>query len=166
MWFSRKPKSELEARLYAMREQPSREFVRRLERHIDSATRVRGIGSRLAFAGALVVFVSGAFASLGGLTYAETGASQAIVVAKRVVADNPVRTVSRSSASDQYGDEDEEEQPAGVLQPPTAPPPVDIAAGEEGLPFTGAPLFGTALAGAALIGLGLVLRRRERRSLG
>jgi hypothetical protein len=165
MWFSRKPKSELEARLYAMREQPSREFVRRLERHIDSATRVRGIGSRLAFAGALVVFVSGAFASLGGLTYAETGASQAIVVAKRVIADNPVRTVSRSSASDQYGDE--EQQPVGVLQPPAAPPPVDIAgAGEEGLPFTGAPLFGTALAGAVLIALGLVLRRRERRSLG
>ena len=164
MWFSRRPKDDLEARLYAMREQPSREFVRRLERRIESATRVRGIGSRLAFAGALVVFVSGAFASLGGLTYAETGASQAIVVAKRVVADNPVRTVSRSSASDQY--EDEEQQPIGVLQPPTAPPPVDIAAGEEGLPFTGAPLLGTALAGTVLIALGLVLRRRERRSLG
>jgi glycogen synthase len=57
---------------------------------------------RVAFAGALAAGVLTALASVGGLGYAATGASQAVEKAKRVVHVHTVTTIHRSAASDQY----------------------------------------------------------------
>ena len=102
----------------------------------------RASSSSLAFAAAFVVLVVGLFLALGGAAYAQ-----------------------QTPAEDEYEDDDI----ANVFTPPTAN---DRAAGGEDesgvlaetLPFSGLSLLGTALLGAALITVGVLLRRRERKT--
>jgi hypothetical protein len=98
----RNPESGLEAELRANRPEPSRELVDRLEMRVRTHGRHRRAGSfRVAFAGALAAGVLTALASVGGLGYAATGASQAVEKAKRVVHVNTVSSL-HSAAQDQY----------------------------------------------------------------
>lgn len=167
MRFWRRPEDELEAQLRAARAEPRPDFVHELGRSIGRATRARHRGSRLAFAGALTVFMVGSFASIGGLSYAAAGASEAITVAKRVAAENQIQLRDRSAATDQYApDVAPVFQPpvaAEAIQPPVAAeaiPPAEL----DVLPVTGISLAATAAVGFGLILLGVALRRRERRS--
>jgi hypothetical protein len=57
----------------------------------------------VAFAGALVAGVLAALASVGGLGYAATSASQAVATAKRAMHVHAETRVQRSAARDQYG---------------------------------------------------------------
>ena len=99
----RNPESGLEAELRSNRPEPSRELVDRLETRVRTHGRDRRAGSfRVAFAGALAAGVLTALASVGGLGYAATGASQAVEKAKRVVHVQTVRTMHKSAAQDQY----------------------------------------------------------------
>ena len=96
----RNPESGLEAELRSNRPEPSRELVDRLEMRVRTHGRDRRAGSfRVAFAGALAAGVLTALASVGGLGYAATGASQAVEKAKRVVHVQTVRTLHKSAAS-------------------------------------------------------------------
>lgn len=160
MRFWRRRKNDLESQLRATRAEPSPEFVNELGRTITRATRARHRGSRLAFAGALTVFMVGSFASLGGLSYAAAGASEAVTVVKRMAAENQIQQRERSAATDQYAPE----VVAPAFQPPLAPveefPPVEV----DVLPVTGVSLAVTAAVGFGLILLGVALRRGERRS--
>src|SRR5829696_431905 len=98
----RNPERGLEAELRANRPEPSRELVDRLEMRVRTHGRDRRAGSfRVAFAGALAAGVLTALASVGGLGYAATGASQAVEKAKRVVHVQTVRTLHKSAAQDQ-----------------------------------------------------------------
>jgi hypothetical protein len=98
----RNPESGLEAELKANRPEPSRELVDRLEMRVRTHGRASRSGFRVAFAGALAAGVLTALASVGGLGYAATGASQAVEKAKRVVHVHTVATIHKSAASDQY----------------------------------------------------------------
>ena len=65
--------------------------------------RDRRAGSfRVAFAGALAAGLLTALASVGGLSYAATGANQAVHSAKRVMHVHAVATLKQSAAQDQY----------------------------------------------------------------
>ena len=98
----RNPESGLEAELRSNRPEPSRELVNRLEARVQSHRDSRVGSFRLAFAGALAAGVLTALASVGGLGYAATGASQAVEKAKRIVIVHGVTTLHKSAASDQY----------------------------------------------------------------
>jgi hypothetical protein len=92
--------------------------------------------SGLAFAAAFVVLVLGLFLALGGAAYAQT------------------------PADDEY----EEEEIANVFTPPTATDEAGSGVVAETLPFSGLSLLGTALFGVALVAMGVLLRRREKKT--
>jgi hypothetical protein len=134
----------------------------------------RRVGSRLAFAGALTVFVVGVLASFGGVSYAAAGAGHAFHAAKRVTVTSHPRVRTLSSASDEYSTPSSPSSPQGTIKgvtksvkpkpvskPVSASPPTSVPSGQ--LPFTGLSLLSTSVLGFALIGLGVVLRRREGR---
>ena len=92
----RNPDSGLEAELRANRPEPSPELVDRLEMRVRTHGRDRRAGSfRVAFAGALAAGLLTALASVGGLSYAATGANQAVHSAKRVMHVHAVATFHR-----------------------------------------------------------------------
>jgi hypothetical protein len=168
MWNRRNRESELEGALRSLRAKASPELLEGV------ASRIRADGvparrpwPRLAFAAATATFVLGTFASFGGLSYAAPGANATVAAVKQIVAGHPLKvTVHKSSAMSQYPPPP---QPQNTFIPPkhhhvlaqTTPAPV--SAGQT-LPFTGMSLLGTLLVSLSLVGLGLVLRRRERRS--
>jgi hypothetical protein len=98
----RNPEAGLEAELRSNRPEPSRELVHKLESRVRSQRDARAGSFRVAFAGALVVGVLTALASVGGLGYAATGTSQAVEKAKRIVQVHGVTTIHKSAAIDQY----------------------------------------------------------------
>jgi len=103
-WRRKREGTGLEAALRANRPEPSRELLHQLEARVREDSRNSRAGSfRIAFAGALAAGVLGALASVGGLGYAATGASQAVEKAKRVVQKHGVTTLHKSAARDQYG---------------------------------------------------------------
>jgi hypothetical protein len=120
-------------------------------------------GSRLAFALALTALLLGIFVSFGGLAYAATQTRDAVHTIKKVAGGQSV-VVHNSSASGQY----KNGQPGNkqVLTPPSGNSPSSGGVNTQGgtLPFTGLSLGGTALASGLLLLVGIVLRRRERRS--
>jgi hypothetical protein len=134
---------------------------------VDRAVRRPTAWSRLAFAGSISTLILGMFATVGGFSYAATGAKATYSVAKQIVVEQKLTLdVDKSSAQEQY---------PGTPAPPQPPPRQEVA-GEnnaaaevasaeaaETLPFTGISLLATALLGTALLALGLILRRRERR---
>lgn len=141
-------------------------------------------GSRLAFALALTALLLGAFVSFGGLAYAATQTRDAVHTITKVTTGHRV-VVRDSSAADQYNHKKPKTckdrgltavgstptkkcpqvftPPAG--EPAGQPTSASTAVSQQGtLPFTGLSLAGTALVSGLLLLLGIVLRRRERRS--
>jgi hypothetical protein len=102
-WLRKRAGSGLEAELRANRPEPRREFVHELEARVREDGRQSRAGSfRIAFAGALTAGVLVALASVGGFSYAATGAGQAMQKATRVVHRHGVTTLHKSAARDQY----------------------------------------------------------------
>ena len=99
----RNPDSGLEAELRANRPEPSPELVDRLEMRVRTHGRDRRAGSfRVAFAGALAAGLFTALASVGGLSYAATGANQAVHRRSASMHVHAVATLKQSAAQDQY----------------------------------------------------------------
>jgi hypothetical protein len=141
----------------------------------ELADRVTAVGpvprwSRVAFAGAMTVFMLGFFASFGGLGYAASNAQSAAKSVTRIVTTVKTQKLvvqKRSAAQDQYGHQ--------TYTPPVAKPIKRVikvagistskpAASSGELPFTGLGLGITAALGLMLLGVGALLRRRESRA--
>jgi hypothetical protein len=118
-------------------------------------------GSRIAFSLALTALMLGTFVSFGGFGYAATQARNSLHTLTKVAAARKV-VVHHSSAADQYNKKTKPGKKQ-IFQPPkknTTGTPVQAGT----LPFTGLSLAGTALLSGLLLLVGIVLRRRERRS--
>jgi hypothetical protein len=104
-WRRRHEPFDLEAELRTSRPEPSPEFVRRLDARVRNDGRTRAGSLRVAFVGALTAVMLLAVASVGGVGYASSAATDAAVSVKRVVSptDRIVRVLTRSAAIDQYG---------------------------------------------------------------
>src|SRR5215211_1432034 len=171
MWKRRKSfevGSEVESALRSHRVEADQSFVEDLSdrvhaRRIDTRT----ARSRLAFAGAVSVFILGTFASFGGLSYAASGAVGSYHAVKQVaVKHSLIVSVKKSSAAAQYAPKPKPHK--------TKPPKVAVAGTQTGvagvagvssgdtLPFTGVSLLATFILSLGLIVLGVALRRRER----
>jgi hypothetical protein len=173
MWSrnGRHGRSELETDLRGRRAEASADFVDGVAQAILARSlSPRRAWSRLAFAGAVSVFVLGSFASFGGLSYAASSAEGTVAAVKQIVVKHTLTvSVHTSSAASQYPNTPS--KPATPHKPFT-PPKVHVAAAKTSpmavsgktLPFTGVSLLATFLLSLLLIGAGLALRRRERRS--
>jgi hypothetical protein len=124
--------------------------------------------SRLAFAAAISVFVVGTFASMGGLTYAASGARSTYDTVKQIAVKRTLKvSVHKSSAADEYPST-KQQTPAFTPPKPkvsSSKPATSSVAGTQGgtLPFTGFSLLGTVAVSLFLVGVGVLLRRRERK---
>jgi hypothetical protein len=168
MWKRRKSfrvGSEVEAALRSQRVDADQSFVESLSDHVlAQRPEARAGRSRLAFAGAVSVFILGTFASFGGLSYAASGAAGTYHAVKQVaVKHSLIVSVPKSSASAQYAPKPKPHK--------TQPPAATVAGAQLGvagvssggtLPFTGLSLLATSVLSLGLIGLGVALRRRER----
>jgi hypothetical protein len=170
--FWKREQDPVEGALRAERSEVRDELVARLAERV-AASRPARRWSRVAFAGAMTVFMLGTFASFGGLGYAASSAQEAAKGIARIAKPAKqtklaVRT-TKSSAQDQYGQETvtpvvnkkpkvakKNTRVAGVFTPPA------VASSDE-LPFTGLGLGATAALGLLLLALGVLLRRRETR---
>ena len=160
--FWKRREDALERVLRAERHEASDELVSRLVGRVESAHAPRR-WSRVAFAGALSVFMLGSFASFGGLGYAAEGAQGAASAVTRIVKTEKaqVRASTQSAARTQYGKQ--------TFTPPAAPKTIKVAGistptsseSSDELPFTGLGLAATAAFGLLLLGAGVLLRRRE-----
>lgn len=171
MWKRRKSfrvGSEVETALRSQRVDADQSFVEGLsERVLAQRPETRAGRSRLAFAGAVSVFILGTFASFGGLSYAASGAAGTYHAVKQVaVKHSLIVSVPKSSASAQYGP-----KPKPHKKHKTQPPAAKVAGTQVGvagvsssgtLPFTGLSLLATFILSLGLIGVGVLLRRRER----
>jgi hypothetical protein len=102
-WRKRHEAFDLDAELRAGRPEPAPEFISRLEARVRDDGRSRVGSLRVAFVGALTAVMLLALASVGGVGYASSAASDAAVTVQRVVAPSDVITVlKRSPAIDQY----------------------------------------------------------------
>ena len=102
-WRRRHEALDLEAELRAGRPEPAPEFISRLEARVRNDGRSRVGTLRVAFIGAVTAVMLLALASVGGVGYASSAASDAAVSVQRVVAPSDVITVlKRSPAQDQY----------------------------------------------------------------
>jgi hypothetical protein len=156
----------LERQLRGYRAEPEDAFIanlsQRLIRNMPGPQRSR---SRLAFAGAISVFILGTFASFGGLSYAASGAAGSYHNVKQVAVDHTLFvSVNKSSATDQYSPKPKPKQKAKPHRQQIA----GVAGLQTGavktsgtLPFTGLSLMATRLVSFALIAAGIALRRRE-----
>jgi hypothetical protein len=167
MWEARNRRRSdrrLEARLHSARPEADEALVRNIAGALGPRRQPRA-WSRVAFAAAFTTFVLGSFASFGGISYAASGATNAVQTLTKLAKAKPV-VVHHSAAADQYTNPnppgDNGQGPADEVQG------VQSAGGVQGtasgtLPFTGLSLVATALLGLAMIMTGLTLRRRERR---
>lgn len=141
---------DLDRRLSRLREEPSDALLGSIAAGMG-ARRPRA-WSRGAFAAAVATLIVGAFASFGGVSYAASGAHEAVhAVAHSVNV--------QSSADTQY-------KPAKTIRVAAAHPsaaPATSPAKAQTLPFTGYSLVWTAVAGFGLLLVGFMLRRREQR---
>ena len=102
-WRKRHEGLDLEAELRAGRPEPSSEFIHRLEARVRNERRSRAGSLRVAFVGAVTAVMLLALASVGGVGYASSAATDAAVSVKRVVTPKDViQIVKRGSAIDQY----------------------------------------------------------------
>jgi hypothetical protein len=167
MWKRRSGWWALESALRSLRAEARPDLVHGIVSRIQAEpTRGRRPWSRLAFAAAVSVFILGSFASFGGLSYAAPGVGNTVAAVKQVVAGHPLKvTIHKSSAMSQYY-MPTPNTPSTPSTPPKAATAVKtppVASGQT-LPFTGISLLGTLVASLFLVSVGLVLRRRERRS--
>src|SRR5215207_10183874 len=152
MWKRRKSfrgGSEVEAALRSQRVDADQSFVESLSDHVlAERPEARAGRSRLAFAGAVSVFILGTFASFGGLSYAASGAAGTYHAVKQVaVKHSLIVSVPKSSAAAQYAPKPKPHK--------TQPPKVAVAGTQTGvagvagvssgdaLPFTGVSLLAT-----------------------
>jgi hypothetical protein len=124
----------------------------------------RMLGSRFAFSLALTALLVGTLLSFGGLSYAASQTKHAVHTLTKVAAAHKV-VVRQSSAADQYHKKNPGEKQ--VFTPPSGSSPGSagtspVQAGT--LPFTGLSLAATAVLSGLFLLVGIVLRRRERRS--
>jgi hypothetical protein len=167
MWEARNRRRSdrrLEARLHSARPEADEALVRNIAGALEPRRQPRA-WSRVAFAAAFTTFVVGSFASFGGISYAASGATNAVHTLTKLATAQKV-VVPNSAAADQYSNPippgDDGQGPADEVQG------VQSAGGVQGtasgtLPFTGLSLLATTLLGLAMIMTGLTLRRRERR---
>jgi hypothetical protein len=102
-WRKRREPFDLDAELRAGRPEPSSEFVHRLETRVRNHGRARGGSLRVAFVGALTAVMLMSLASVGGVGYASSAATDAAVSVKRVVTPKKVvRILKKSPAIHQY----------------------------------------------------------------
>jgi hypothetical protein len=171
MWnWRQKDPDGIERQLRSRRFEARDSFVESLSARVAArSTRRRHTRSRLAFAGAVSVFILGTFASFGGLSYAASGADGAYHAVKAVPTGHLHFTVRKSSATAQYAP-----TPKTHKKVTAAPKQTSGTAGVQAslgatktsgtLPFTGLSLVATAILSLVLIGVGLLLRRREHQS--
>ncbi len=157
MWFKNKGENDLERELGGLRQEPSSDLVADVTGRVGSAP--RRIGSRAAFAGALITLVLGTFASFGGVGYAAAGASQTVKSVYKISSSAAAPT----SARDQY-----QKKPANVAKVSAKhvvvvkkTHPAKTVAKATTLPFTGFSLLLSVGLSLGLIVLGFMLRRRE-----
>jgi len=114
-WRRKREGLDLEAELRASRPEPSAELLHRLEERVRRDARPSRTGSfRVAFAGALAAGLLTALASVGGLGYAATGATQAVQKATRIVHSHGVTQLHKSAARSQYGPKARRKCPKGM----------------------------------------------------
>lgn len=130
----------------------------------DMSTGRPSRGSRFAFSAALTVLMLGTFVSFGGLSYAASQSRNAVHTLTKVAAAQKV-VVRNSSAAGQYHKKTNPGQKQ-VFTPPSGPSPGSTGTTSQGgtLPYTGLSLGATALLSGFLLLVGIMLRRRERRS--
>jgi hypothetical protein len=167
MWeFRNRRRSDrrLEARLRSARPEADEALVRTIAGALEPRRQPRA-WSRVAFAAAFTTFVVGMFASFGGISYAASGATNAVHTLTKLAKAEKV-VIPNSAAANQYdepGDEDNQ-APAEEVQGVGVQSAGDVQGTASGtLPFTGLSLLATMLLGLAMIMTGLALRRRERR---
>ncbi len=119
-------------------------------------------GSRFAFSAALTVLMLGTFVSFGGLSYAASQSKDAVHTLTKVAASRKI-VVHDSSAADQYHKKTHPGQKQ-IFTPPPGPSSTGTVHQAGTLPFTGLSLGATALVSGLLLLIGIMLRRRERRS--
>lgn len=172
-WNVRRRRSEVEAALRAERPRPREELVASVMESVTGAPAPRRTASRAVFAAAFTIFVLGALVSFGGASYAAAGATHALRAVDRVTAPSHPKTQQRTAASAQYSNPTPKQpkqpvvgQTKGVVTKAVSKPkkPVSPVVTKGQLPFTGLSLATTSVLGFALIALGILLRRRERRS--
>ena len=122
------------------------------------------LGSRVAFSLALTALMLGTLVSFGGLSYAATQSKHAFHSLTRVASAHKV-VVHQSSAADQYhkttpGQKQVFTPPSGSSPGSAGSSPVQAGT----LPFTGLSLAATAVLSGLFLLVGIMLRRRERRS--
>ena len=163
----------LERRLRTERPEAPDALVAELVERSTPAVPVRR-WSRVAFAGAMTVFMLGFFASFGGLGYAAANVHSATTTVTRIVV--PAKTTklhvrtTQSAGQDQYGHQ-QYTPPAAKPKPPAKPKVIQVAGisttvqpsttSTSTLPFTGFGLGLTAVLGSLLLAFGVLLRRRE-----
>jgi hypothetical protein len=162
----RKWGAEPEDSLRAHRAEASPDFVDGLSARVRGERFAPRRGwSRAAFAAGVSVFILGTFASLGGLSYAASGATQAYDVVQHAVVTQKLKVSVHSSAAAQYPHPPSKVAGAKVHKTkPHYAVKAAVVVQSGTLPFTGFSLLATFLVSLSLIGGGIALRRRERRS--
>ncbi len=155
---------ELEALLRRHRAEPRDVFVARLAETVQAGPTPRRAWSRVAFAGAVSVFILGTFASFGGLGYAASGAASAYHATKQVTAGHFFVSVHKSSAASQYAPKPKHKRHQRHVTGGLAGVQAGVTKTSGSLPFTGLSLLATLLVSLALIGLGIALQRGEAKN--
>jgi hypothetical protein len=169
MWEARNRRRSvrrLEARLRSARPEADEALVRNIAGALEPRRRPRA-WSRVAFAAAFTTFLVGSFASFGGISYAASGATNAVQTLTKLAKAEKV-VVHHSAAANQYNPPGEEQAPAAEAPAVETQGAAQAVGGVQAetagsLPFTGLSLLATTLLGLAMITTGLALRRRERR---
>jgi hypothetical protein len=151
----------LENSLRAHRAEPSPDFVDGLSDRVRAERFAPRRGwSRAAFAAGLSVFILGTFASLGGLSYAASGATHAYDAVQHAVVTQKLKVSVHSSAAAQYPHAPSKVAAVTKAKHHGVKAAVVVQSGT--LPFTGFSLLATVIVSFSLIGGGIALRRRER----
>jgi len=164
MWEARnrsRSDRRLEARLRSGRPEADEGLVRSIASAVEPRRQPRA-WSRVAFAGAFTTLLVGMFASFGGISYAASGATNAVQTLTKLAKAEKV-VVHHSAAANQYKPDDDNQAPAEEAQGAVQDVGGVQAEAAGSLPFTGLSLLATTLLGLAMVMTGLALRRRERR---
>ena len=101
-WTQRRPIDDLGEELRAGRPEPSRAFVHALVERVEGRQRRRRSSLRIAVAGTMTVAMLVALATTGAVSYAASGAANAVEAVTKIVDQSGPTTVSSSPSNDQY----------------------------------------------------------------